>query len=326
MWKLFFPHLMITPKLQREFSSCSRGCKKCNDNLSDSIHVNVDPKNPFYLGLQDFFSKNELIGNKEVTFLYYWDFSKDFFIVQQGIQNLFDFQIIPINSNIWVWIRCNNELAQESIEYIRNWKWPWELRLKFSMDLSSTIVEHLYNIKIFFQTLRTLSLVLSSNIVVMLQLNNIELLSLSIPQKKILFSLLQSLCSQFRFLNIQFSDYVVNTHFDGVFKDDFFSYEVSKKCVYIDDTAIDYTLDKNFLSDEDIYIEHVDIFEDAISIHNLHCKKLLMNNFGSIYDTSVTINKNIRKFHDYIYQMEKIFDGQGSICNFCKKQYLNTPL
>lgn len=310
---------MITPKNQKEFSSCSRGCRKCNDNLADWVHVNVSPDNPFYFQLKEFFSKNELVNNQEVTFLYYWDFSRDFNTVQQGIRNLFDFEIIPTDSNIWVWMRCDNHLTQDAFKYIENWQWPWELRIKFSLDLSRHLLECIQSIKIFFQSVNKISPIISSKIIMMLQMNNIEHCKLSLAHKKILFSLLKSLKRQFPFLNIQFSDFIVNINLDIDFQDDFFSYEAYKKCIYLDEKVVGCTLERNFLSDTDIFIEHVDIFQDAIAIHNLHCKKLLMNNFWSIQDSISNINARIRKFCNHISQLENNFNGQGNICDFCKK-------
>lgn len=323
MWRLFFPHLMITPKKLSQIASCSRGCSICRDNLPQEINLHLESKQEFYLKVKDFFSRYQLVWNQEVTFLYYGDFFSHFQQVRDGIENLFIYEIIPHSSNIWVWIRAESAMSEEAIKYLTSWNRSWDFHLKISLDLSKNI--HINTESLIHMSknlLRIKNVYFPKNMYFLLQLNNIEFMSYDQTQRYTLYKLIKKISETFNFLGIACSDFPIKWDFKKQYFPEFFDFDFHKMCLYQNQKIISSSLEKNFLKEDDIYIEHVDIFEDAISIHNPYCKKLKSNYFWNMDEDIIQINKKLR---DFSQKMTKFTQGQQfeNICAVCTQSFDN---
>lgn len=320
MWVAYFPHLMITPKKSKESSSCSRWCSACKDNLDFSVPLNLEPNQVFYTNLKKFFQENTIYFT-EMSFLYYGDFFENFSQVKQGIENLYFHNILNDSHEVSVWVRAEKTINSSAIWYIKNWYKRWVFRLKFSLSLDVNFFElrekiiHFHKTLIFIEKIK-----LSKNSIILLQCNNIEFCSYSLREKIELFTLLKTLQNRYKFLEINFSDFIVNINLDWVFQENSFSYEKYKECIYINNSMLEYSLEKNFEDNNIIYIEHADIFTDSIAIHNPYCKKLKLNNFGSIKDSVMEINTQLRIFMRQQLLLSESYQKRErhiSRCEFC---------
>lgn len=220
-------------------------------------------------------------------------------------------------------MRAEKSINKEALQYIKNWKERGVFRLKFSISLDIPLVNLKEQLQAFNKTLSVIKKIqLENKGHILLQCNNIEFCKYSLKEKIELFFILKKLQTNSPFLEINFSDFIVKIDLRKNFESDFFSYEQYKECLYRERNIIQYPLDENFKDKNTIYIEHADIFTDAIAIHNPYCKKLKSNNFGSMKDSINQINTKLRAFTEEQQLLSQRYQENTdriSRCDFCIK-------
>ncbi len=316
---LYFNSITLAPKKKNDVSWCARWCHTCKDNVSE-IRLNLDINNPFYPQLHNFLNQNQPLFNKEINFFYYGDFISNFDSVSTGIEHLYFHKILLKHHNIWVWSRSEAIFRKRHIDFIKGWDNEWKLTVKFSFDLSvnfASLISKIKNLNKMF-TIISYSQLWKDTIEYQVHAHNIELMNLTIKEKENLFYFIKFLKKKFPAVIFNFSTQEVLSDFSRDFTPDTFSYPHLdfSKCHYLNPQKVEISLESNFLSPTDIYMENVDIFEDSIAIHDPNCKKVKQNHFWTIADSIETINTNIRKFVARQRLLEKT--QTENICHDCK--------
>lgn len=277
----------------------------------------MDDSKDFYNKVSTFFKKNKLAGNKEVTFLYYWDFFENFEQVSNWINELIKIEVLSDELNIWVWIRSNSKINKKVLSYLLEYKRSWILTLKFSLDMWNTYNYLIKSIETLFSSFLVISkLVFNKNINYIVQLNNIDNSSLSSKEKAIINTYLKKITDRFNFVELIYSNYDI--------KKTFLDFDNFDKCIYYWN-HVEYWLKKNEDSKNDIFIDHVDLLKDSIRLHNLYCKKLKSNYFGTLDSDVTNINAELNKFIYWLDILHKEYENNDydSICNYCNDRLDN---